>query len=68
MDFVIYVSKQRQHHNYCFKLHGSVQEGRQMLEDARAGVDAVMAGMEESDPEEDDENRYLSDMSIDIGV
>uniref|UniRef100_A0A915CPX9 Uncharacterized protein n=1 Tax=Ditylenchus dipsaci TaxID=166011 RepID=A0A915CPX9_9BILA len=48
----------------CFKPHSPVPEGRQMLEESRAGINAVVAGMEETDEEEEDKNGYVRDKSL----
>uniref|UniRef100_A0A915ENZ5 Uncharacterized protein n=1 Tax=Ditylenchus dipsaci TaxID=166011 RepID=A0A915ENZ5_9BILA len=51
---------------HCFKDHGPVPEGMQMLQDARFAAIVDMPATEEIDADQDQENGYVSDESFDI--
>lgn len=50
---------------HCFKQNGQVPNGRQMLREARANAEVEAVIVEEIDQDEDVENGYESDVSID---
>lgn len=49
---------------HCFKQHGQVPEGLELLENARAWAEVELRQTEEADEEQDDENGYISDDSL----
>lgn len=51
---------------HCFKDHGPVPEGQQMLLNARAAVALEEPVPEERDVKEDEQNGYLSDQSLEF--
>uniref|UniRef100_A0A915DNF7 Uncharacterized protein n=1 Tax=Ditylenchus dipsaci TaxID=166011 RepID=A0A915DNF7_9BILA len=51
---------------HCFKEHGQVPQRRSMLQDARAWLEVERWEAEEIDPDQDEENGYLSDDSFDF--
>jgi hypothetical protein len=53
---------------HCFKPHGPVSEGRVLLQEARAGIQPGIPLEEDIDEEQDEENGYSSDESIEFKI